>query len=341
MDRAVCTAVAAWPRITFAAAVALLTALPACSVGTDGSGTSATPGTAAATPAERVSGPRSYLYVVPASGGAPRALLSPSQAARLVSVSDPAWSPDGRQIAFTAGCPTCTPRLYIVSASGRKLREIPTGPGGVRSPGWSPRGDAIVFARQRGEQQFIVAVDLRTNHVRVINSEPEKAENSDSTPAWSPDGQRIVFARELHHEDVTLWVVPAAGGPPRPLIRRSRAFDQSHPQWSPDGKSVVFMQAVSPSVTWDLYVFDAAAGKVSRLTHDRQNEYDPAWAPDGKSVVFASDAQRRAGFRSLYVIGTDGSRLRRLTASLADDAMPSWSPDGRDIVFVRRPTTQA
>ena len=101
------------------------------------------------------------------------------------------------------------------------------------------------------------------------------------------------------------------------------------------------MQAVSPSVTWDLYVFDAATGKVSRLTHDLQNEYDPAWAPDGKSVVFASDAARRAGFRSLYVIGTDGSRLRRLTASLADDAMPSWSPDGREIVFVRRPTTQA
>ena len=90
MDRAVWTAVAAWPRITFAAAVALLTALPACSVGTDGSGTSARPG-AAVTPAERVSGPLSYLYVVAASGGAPRALLSPSQAARLVSVSDPAW----------------------------------------------------------------------------------------------------------------------------------------------------------------------------------------------------------------------------------------------------------
>src|SRR5260221_12813125 len=104
MDRAVCTAVVAWPRITFAAAVALLTALPACSVGTDGSGTSARPG-AAVTPAERVSGPRSYLYLVPASGGAPRALLNPSQAARAVAGFDPPLAPYRPEHAVHAGGP--------------------------------------------------------------------------------------------------------------------------------------------------------------------------------------------------------------------------------------------
>jgi len=322
-------------RRALAAAVGLLAALTGCS----GQGTPG-PAPSSASPAVRVTGPASYLYLVPASGGAPRPLLSPSQAARLVSVSDPVWSPDGRRIAFTAGCPTCTPRLYVVATSGRHLREIPTGPGGVHSPGWSPRGDAIVFTRQRGEDQFIVAVNLRTDRVRVINSEPETADNSDSTPAWSPDGRRIVFARELHHEDVTLWLVPAAGGSRRLLIRHDNAFDQSHPQWSPDGKHVVFMQATNRSVTWDLYVFDTATGTASRLTRDPHNEFDPAWAPDGKSVAFASDAASRAGFRSVYIIGAGGSGLRRLTDGPADDSMPSWSPRGTEIVFVRRPTTR-
>ena len=330
----------AWPRRALTVAVALLAALTGCS-GQGGSGHHSRPVPSSASPAERVTGPASYLYLVPAAGGAPRPLLSPSQAARLVSVSDPVWSPDGREIAFTAECSTCTPRLYAVSSSGRHLSEIRTGPGGVHSPAWSPRGDAIVFSRQRGEDEFIVAVSLRTHRVRVINSEPETADNSDSTPAWSPDGKQIVFARELHHEDVTLWLVPAAGGSRRPLIRHDNAFDQSHPQWSPDGKRVVFMQATNQSVTWDLYVFDTATGKASRLTRDPHNEFDPAWAPDGRRVVFASDAARSAGFRSLYVIGTDGSGLRRLTNSPADDAMPSWSPDGTRIVFVRRPTMRA
>ncbi len=326
-------------------ATALVT-LTACSSGhgvPGGSDPTGAPGpsTASASPAEEVTGPRSFLYVVPPSGGALRALLSPSQAARLVSVADPVWSPDGRRIAFTAGCPTCTPRLYVVSATGTDLHEIPTGPGGVHSPSWSPRGNAIVFARQRGEEQFIATVSLRSGRVRLVNTEPDGADNTDSTPSWSPDGRRIVFARELHHEDVTLWVIPATGGSLQPLIRHNRAFDQSHPQWSPDGRSIVYMQAVPPSVTWDLFVLDTRTGKVRRLTDDPHNEFDPAWAPDGRSVVFASDAASAAGFRSLYMIRADGSGLRRLTDATADDSMPSWSPDGKEIVFVRRPTTRA
>jgi Tol biopolymer transport system component len=333
---------AAWPRWTLAGTVVLAAILPACTrAGQGGSDAPAGPSRPAAAPAERLTGPRSYLFVKPVTGGTPRPLLSAAQAARLVSVSDPVWSPDGREIAFTAGCPACTPRLYLVSASGRDLREVPTGPGWVRSPGWSPHGNAIVFARQFGEEQFIVAVDLKTHRVRVINNEPASTDNSDWTPSWSPDGRRIVFARELHHEDVTLWLVPAAGGRPQPLISHEHAFDQSHPQWSPDGRDVVFMQAVSPSVTWDLYVLSTATGKLRRLTHDARNEYDPAWAPNGTRVVFASDVASRAGFRSLYVIDVTGAGLRRLTASQADDSMPSWSPDGREIVFVRRPTSRA
>lgn len=313
---------------------ALVVTLAACSAGAGGP--DAPP--PSADRAVAVTGPRAYLYLVSPAGGAARQLLSRAEADRLVSVSAPAWSPDGKLIAFTAGCPSCTPRLYVVSSTGTGLRMIPTGPGGVSSPSWAPDGTAIVVTRQRGEQQFIVAVHLRTGGVWLVNGEPADADNFDSTPAWSPDGKSIVFAREIHHEDVTLWVVPALGGKPRPLIRRDTAFEQSHPQWSPDGRRVVFIQSVLPSVTWDLFVFNRATRTVTQLTKDATNEYDPAWSPDGKSIVFAGDVASRAGFRSLYVIGADGSGLRRITASTTDDdSMPAWSPDGSAIIFVRRP----
>jgi Tol biopolymer transport system component len=314
---------------------ALLVTLAACRAGAGG------PDAPPPSPTDRavaVTGPRAYLYLVSLAGGAPRPLLSRAEADRLVSVSAPAWSPDGKLIAFTAGCPSCASKLYVVSSTGTGLRMIPTGPGGVSSPSWAPDGTAIVLTRQRGEQQFIVAAHLHIGRVWLVNGEPADADNFDSTPAWSPDGKSIVFAREIHHEDVTLWVVPAVGGKPRPLIRRDTAFDQSHPQWSPDGRRVVFMQSVLPSVTWDLFVFNRATRTVTQLTNDATNEYDPAWSPDGRSIVFAGDAASRAGFRSLYVIGADGSGLRRITASTTDDdSMPTWSPDGSVIIFVRRP----
>ena len=177
MRRAVLTSVA----------LAVVT-LAGCSGGNGVAGGSGDPrpSSAAPSPAQKVTGPRSFLYLVPPSGGAPRALLSPSQAARLVAVADPVWSPDGRRIAFTAGCPSCTPRLYVVSATGTNLHEIPTGPDGVHSPSWSPRGNAIVFARQRGEEQFIATVSLRSDRVRLVNTEPDGADNTDSTPPGRP-----------------------------------------------------------------------------------------------------------------------------------------------------------
>jgi TolB protein len=313
---------------------ALLLALPACSAQVSGSGT---PHPAAGARGTMVTSPRSALYIVPPSGGPARPLLSPAEAARLVSESDPAWSPDGQQIAFAAGCASCPAKLYVVSRSGGGLRRIPTGPGEVSSPGWSPDGHSIVFARQQGEDQFLYSVDIRTDRIQLVNSEPPSADNSDSTPAWSPGGHWIAFAREVHHEQVGLWEIPAAGGPPRRLTR-PQPDEQIHPRWSTDGRRIVYMQAMPPLFTWDLFVLDVKTKADRMLTTSPRNEYDPAWSPSDRYIVFASDMGRQTGFRSLYVIKADGSGLRRLTITAQDDSMPSWSPAGTQIVFVRRPT---
>jgi TolB protein len=290
--------------------------------------------------ASLVAGARAFLYALPAGGGTPRLLLGRNTGAWLRNVSGPAWSPDGRWIAFAGGCLSCRAKLYVVSADGQRLREIPTGPGAVSSPSWSPNGHDIAFAREQSEDQQIYSVNLRSGRVRLVHGEPEGLDNTDLTPSWSPDGRNIAFAREIHHERQNLWVAPAAGGTVRPLTRATQ-FGQYYPRWSPDGREIVFMQTVPPNITWDLHILRVRPGAVTDLTRDPHNEFDPAWSPAGKMIVFASDATSHAGFRSLYVIAADGSGLRRLTSGAADDSMPSWSPDGRTIVFVRRPIARA
>jgi TolB protein len=323
-----------WVSISVPALAAVLLAVPACG---SAPRVASAPHPAAGTGEPLVTSPHSALYVVPPPGGPARPLLNPAEAARLGSVSDPAWSPGGRQIAFTAGCASCPAKLYVVSRSGSGLRRIPTGPGSVSSPGWSPDGHSLVFARNQGEDQFLCSVDIRTGALRLVHSEPSGVDNTDDAPSWSPGGHWIAFAREIHHEQENLWEVPAAGGPARRLTG-PQPSQQARPRWSPDGRQIVFMQVMPPRFTWDLFILSIGPGLSRRLTASAASEYDPAWSPDGRYVVFASDAGRRTGFRSLYVIGTDGTGLRRLTAGPADDSMPSWSPAGTEIVFVRRPS---
>jgi TolB protein len=267
-------------------------------------------------------------------------LLARNTGGPVRNVSGPAWSPDGRWIAFAGGCLGCRASLYVVAANGQHLREIPAGPGTVSSPSWSPGGHDIVFTLEQSEDQTIYSVNLPTGRVRLVHDEPRGLDNTDSTPSWSPDGRQIAFAREIRHERQNLWVIPATGGTAQPLTQASQ-FGQYYPRWSPDGRTIVFMQTVPPYITWDLRVLRVQTGKVTDLTRNPRNEFDPAWSPDGTRIVFASDAASHAGFRSLYVIAADGSGLRQLTTGAADDSMPSWSPDGRTIIFIRRPVIRA
>jgi TolB protein len=324
-------------RTSAGLALAVLMGLCACSGASDRSPISHP------SPAERtnlVADARAFLYTVPAAGGIPRPLLARNTGVGVRDVSGPAWSPDGRWIAFAGGCLGCRASLYVVAANGQHLREIPAGPGTVWSPSWSPGGHDIVFALEQSEDKSIYSVNLRTGQVRLVHDEPRGLDNTDSTPSWSPDGRQIAFAREIRHERQNLWVIPATGGAARTLTQASQ-FGQYYPRWSPDGRRIVFMQTVPPYITWDLRVLRVRTGKVTDLTRDPHNEFDPAWSPDGKRIVFASDAASHAGFRSLWVIAADGSGLHRLTTEAADDSMPSWSPDGRTIIFIRRPVERA
>jgi TolB protein len=114
-------------------------------------------------------------------------------------------------------------------------------------------------------------------------------------------------------------------------LTRTRARE-STPAWSPDGAQLVFVRERPGNA--DVYVADARARNVRRITHTRgANEYTPAWSPDGKRIAFASN---RTGAYELYVARADGTGVRRLTVGARDgygSYLPAWSPDGRRIAF--------
>lgn len=100
------------------------------------------------------------------------------------------------------------------------------------------------------------------------------------------------------------------------------------PAVSPDGRTIAFASERDGNL--ELYVANAATGRVLRLTKNRIDDRAPAWSPDGRLLAWQTG---KPGAHDIAVMAADGSRKRRLAGGPADDVEPAWSPDGRRVVF--------
>ena len=133
---------------------------------------------------------------------------------------EPAWSPVGNQIAFTALDSAGNIAIHVINTDGTGRRQVDPFPAGVvrqlsDTPGWSPDGREIVFSRYRdyadgSRENGLHVVDVASGAVRRL-TDPEQG-NGDYYPNWSPDGGRIAFLRAYSPgRDVDVFVVNADG----------------------------------------------------------------------------------------------------------------------------------
>jgi TolB protein len=212
--------------------------------------------------------------------------------------------------------PQRPPELYSVLPSGRARRLLARG---GEQPAWSPDRRRIAFARGLVGLGGIWVMNADGSGQRRLTRRP-----GDGDPTWSPDGRRIAY-RSDSKTSFDLWVVPSAGGRPKPLLVTPRA-NEWQPDWSPDGRRLALQSSRGGGI--QIWVLNLSSKQMRRLTSGRDS-FSPDWAPDGRRIAYATGGQ-------IAVLHAD-TRARRLLASgkpqSADD--PSWSPDGRRIVFQR------
>jgi Tol biopolymer transport system component len=212
--------------------------------------------------------PASDIYVANIDGSHSRRLTHSGR-----HDTQPAWSPDGKRIAFIS-LPAGTSGDYLlqtIGADGSGLKTLAAGVAQKRFPAWSPDGRFIAYETRNGLNQQIAIVPAGGGEPRWLN-----VTKGGDQAAWSRDG-RIAFSRP----DGSIGITDSSGKSDRDLIRNAQM-----PAWSSDGGRIAYIREAGGDA--QVFVTTPSSGKtvnVSQLAGLDASR--PAWTPGG-GVVFTA-----------------------------------------------------
>ncbi len=265
--------------------------------------------------------------------------------------TDPTWSPDSSQLAFTL-----YGSIWIVSAEGGEARQITSGPGYHAHPAWSPRGDRIAYISgppPAGTLPNIagrlMAVDIASGEERAIETPYPTVGN----PTWQADGSEIAVGLNVPDTGSVLHVIPASGGTARalqPRTQRGLSGNWTWASWSPRNNEIFFAaqrfaavqngsQKLGAPQVWAIPAKPGPIMVQLPLTSYRLADIAQLHAvsalPDGSGAIYSAVIVNGKGDRELYRVSRNGgAKPVAVTQTPRDEFSPAISPDGKRIAVV-------
>ncbi|HEY1977601.1 MAG TPA: S9 family peptidase [Candidatus Baltobacteraceae bacterium] len=272
------------------------------------------------------------LYAVGSAAGT-KPPVSAEDLYKLVLISDPQISPDGRAVVFIASrmngpLNRYDTNLWTVSTTGGTAPKQLTTDGHASSPSWSSNGHTIAFADDASGTSQIQTVDTASGTVATLTTGTQ----SSVAPLFSHDGSRIAFTRiSVDPRPPAQIDFTAAGFTPSPQQKTSDIRVINDERYEANGEGYTY------DVHEHLWVMNAGgSGAAALLSDDRWPETPVAWSRDDKRILFSSlrHATPLAFENDLYTIAATGGSIERVASPQEANTAPAFSPDGSHVYFL-------
>ena len=228
-------------------------------------------------------------------------------------IMSPAWSPDGRQLAYVS-FELGRAQVYVQSLRTGTRRVVSDKPGVNNAPAWSPDGRELALTRSDADGNLDIYL------VPVIGSGETRLtqrRSIDTEPAWSRDGKTIYFTSDRGGAP-QIYEVPVSGGVVSRVTFEGRY--NARPRVSADGEAIAVVH--DDRGNFRVAVQDLASGSLQVLSDGALDE-SPSFAPNGAQLIYAT---RRGGRGVLETVSVDGAISGRVKSVGNDVREPVWSP---------------
>jgi dipeptidyl aminopeptidase/acylaminoacyl peptidase len=246
------------------------------------------------------------ILVVDARGAEPIQLTRARK-----SSTAPAWSPDGRWLAFISDRSDAR-QIYVINPNGGEAAALTSVEDGVGAFEWAPDGKSIAFTMLDPKSDAMKERDKRSGEFEIVDADYRMT--------------------HLH----VIQVEPRGGQPAKPRRLTTGDYTVGSFRWSPDGKTIVFERRKNPdassSGTADISVLTVDDSAVTTVVTQEGPDTNPRWSPDGKQIAFQSAMGNPWFFYSnhrIAIVPASGGPVRSVTDRFDEQpGLIEWTPSG-------------